>query len=155
MPDGEPTPDAGELRRYLRTKLPEHMVPAGYWQVERMPLLPSGKVNRGAVPGSPAIALRDEAELVDPRNEIEAKLAEIWQELLQVEQVGIEQNFFELGGHSLLALQMMARIPQIFEVELPVRSVFEAPTIAALALEVEKVRGKALNMHTRIPQRRN
>ena len=114
--DEEATPDAGELRRYLRTKLPEHMVPANYWRVERLPLLPSGKVNRGDLPASPAVALREDAELIDPRNEIETKLAEIWKELLQVEQVGIEQNFFELGGHSLLALQLVARIRRTFEV---------------------------------------
>jgi amino acid adenylation domain-containing protein len=155
LTDGNEAPSAGELRRYLRTKLPEYMVPTGYWWVERLPLLRTGKVNREALPGSSATPLREEAELIPPRNEIEAKLADIWQKLLQVEQVGIEQNFFELGGHSLLALQMMARIPQIFEVELPVRSVFEAPTIAALALEVEKLRGKGLKMYTPIPQRRN
>ena len=78
----------------------------------------------------------DEEELVAPRNEVEAKLAEIWRELLEVEQVGMEQNFFELGGHSLLVLQVTARIRRTFEVELPVRSVFEAPTIAGLAMEV-------------------
>jgi acyl-coenzyme A synthetase/AMP-(fatty) acid ligase/acyl carrier protein len=153
--DGMAAPAAGELRRYLRTKLPEHMVPAGYWRVERLPLLPSGKINRAALPASLAIALREEAELVDPRNETETKLAEIWKELLQVEQAGIEQNFFELGGHSLLALQLTARIRRTFEVELPVRTVFEAPTIAALALELEKAQAAGLKARTPIfPRRR-
>jgi acyl carrier protein len=153
--DGMAAPAAGELRRYLRTKLPEHMVPAGYWRVERLPLLPSGKINRAALPASLAIALREEAELVDPRNETETKLAEIWRELLQVEQAGIEQNFFELGGHSLLALQLTARIRRTFEVELPVRTVFEAPTIAALALELEKAQAAGLKARTPIfPRRR-
>jgi len=153
--DGMAAPAAGELRRYLRTKLPEHMVPAGYWRVERLPLLPSGKINRAALPASLAIALREEAELVDPRNETETKLAEIWRELLQVEQAGIEQNFFELGGHSLLALQLTARIRRTFEVELPVRTVFEAPTIAALALELEKAQATGLKARTPIfPRRR-
>jgi amino acid adenylation domain-containing protein len=153
--DGMAAPAAGELRRYLRTKLPEHMVPAGYWRVERLPLLPSGKINRAALPASLAIALREEAELVDPRTETETKLAEIWRELLQVEQAGIEQNFFELGGHSLLALQLTARIRRTFEVELPVRTVFEAPTIAALALELEKAQAAGLKARTPIfPRRR-
>ena len=153
--DGMAAPAAGELRRYLRTKLPEHMVPAGYWRVERLPLLPSGKINRAALPASLAIALREEAELVDPRNETETKLAEIWKELLQVEQAGIEQNFFELGGHSLLALQLTARIRRTFDVELPVRTVFEAPTIAALALELEKAQATGLKARTPIfPRRR-
>jgi amino acid adenylation domain-containing protein len=147
--DGKTAPSASELRRHLRAKLPEYMVPAGrYWRIERMPLLPTGKVDRGALAALSATALGEEAELIAPRNEIEAKLAHIWQELLQVEQVGIEQNFFELGGHSLLALLMMTRIRHTFEVELQVRSVFEAPTIAALGLELEKVQATGMKART-------
>jgi amino acid adenylation domain-containing protein len=152
--DENAAPSAGELRRYLRTKLPEHMVPASYWRVEGLPLLASGKVNRSALAASGAKPLVDQEELVGPRNELEAKLAEIWRELLQVEQVGIEQNFFELGGHSLLVLQVTARIRRIFEVELAVRSVFEAPTIEGLALEVEKARALGLKARTPILQGR-
>src|SRR5260370_3272382 len=101
------------------------------------------------------MALGEEAERIAPRNEMEAKLADMWQELLQVEQVGIEQNFFELGGHSLLALQMMARIRHTFEVELQVRSVFEAPTIAALGLELEKAQATGVKARTPMFQRRH
>jgi amino acid adenylation domain-containing protein len=151
--EGQAGPTAGELRRYLRTKLPEHMVPAGYWGVEGLPLLASGKVNRGALAESGGKPLVDKEELAAPRNEVEAKLGEIWRELLQVEQVGIEQNFFELGGHSLLVLQVTARIRRVFEVELAVRSVFEAPTIAGLALEVEKAQALGLKARTPILQR--
>jgi amino acid adenylation domain-containing protein len=150
--EGSSIPGAGELRRYLRTKLPEHMVPANYWRIEKVPQLPSGKVNRAALANT-GVALVDREELVAPRNDAEAKLAEIWRELLKVEQVGIEQNFFELGGHSLLVLQVTARIRRIFEVELPVRCVFEAPTIAGLALEVEKARAMGLKARTPILQR--
>jgi amino acid adenylation domain-containing protein len=151
--DGKAAPSASELRRHLGAKLPPYMVPAGYWRIERMPLLPTGKVDRGALAALSATALGEEAELIAPRNEIEAKLADIWQELLQVEQVGIEQNFFELGGHSLLALQMMARIRHTFEVELQVRSVFEAPTIAALGLELEKTQATGVKARTPVFQR--
>ncbi len=142
---------AGELRHYLRTKLPEHMVPTIYWQIDAMPHLPSGKVNRSALAGC-GKPLVDREEPTAPRDEMEAKLVEIWRELLQVEQVGIEQNFFELGGHSLLVLQVTARIRRIFEVELAVRSVFEAPTIAGLALEVQKARTMGLKARSPIPQ---
>ncbi len=152
--DGKGAPSAGELRRYLRAKLPEHMVPASYWQVEVLPLLSSGKVNRAAVAGCGGKPLVDKEELAGPRNEVEAKLAEIWRELLEVKQVGMEQNFFELGGHSLLVLQVTARIRRIFEVELAVRSVFEAPTIAGLALEVEKAQAMGLKARTPILQSR-
>jgi len=151
--DGKAVPSASELRRHLGAKLPEYMVPAGYWRIETMPLLPTGKVDRGALAALSATALGEEAELIAPRNEIETKLADIWQELLQVEQVGIEQNFFELGGHSLLALQMMARIRHTFEVELQVRSVFEAPTIAALGLELEKAQATGVKARTPVFQR--
>jgi amino acid adenylation domain-containing protein len=151
--DTKSAPSAGELRRYLRTKLPEHMVPASYWQVEALPLLPSGKVNRGALAGCGGKPLVDQEELAAPRNQVEEKLAEIWQELLEVEKVGIEQNFFELGGHSLLVLRVTARIRRMFDLELPVRSVFEAPTIARLAVEVQKAEAMGLKARSPILQR--
>jgi len=147
-------PDAGELRRYLRTKLPEHMVPASYWQIEKVPLLASGKVNRAELANCGGKRLGDGQEWAGPRNESEVQLAEIWRELLKVEAVGREQNFFELGGHSLLVLQMTARIRRTMEVELPVRSVFESPTIAALAGEVEQARALGLKAPTPILKRR-
>jgi len=150
MQEGAAVPKVGELRQQLRAKLPEAMVPSSYWRIERVPLLPSGKVNRAELAGAGGVVLGDEAEQVGPRNEVEAKLAEIWRELLKVEQVGMEQNFFELGGHSLLVLQLTARIRRALEVELPVRSVFEAPTIAGLALEVDKARALGLKPRTPI-----
>ncbi len=149
---GVSSPAAGELRRYLRTKLPEHMVPTSFSQIESVPQLPSGKVNRAALASIGSELLLDRQELAAPRNEMETKLAEIWRELLEVKQVGIEQNFFELGGHSLLALQVTARIRRTFEVELPVRSVFEAPTIAGLAGEVQKAQALGLKVKNKIPQ---
>jgi amino acid adenylation domain-containing protein len=150
---------AGELRRYLRGKLPEHMVPGSYWELGEMPLLPSGKVNRKELTRVEAVAMAEVAvsergRWTAPRSEVERQLAEIWQELLEVEQVGIDQNFFELGGHSLLVLQVIARIRRIFEVELPVRSLFEEPTIAGLAGELQKAKALGLKARTPILQRR-
>jgi hypothetical protein len=140
---------AGELRRYVRSKLPEHMVPSSYWRIEQLPLLPSGKVNRGALGGCGGTMLAEGEEWVGPRTETEAELAKIWEELLKVQRVGVEQNFFELGGHSLLVLQMTARMRRVMEVEMQVRSVFENPTIAGLAREVEQAR--ALGLKARAP----
>src|SRR5438552_19121482 len=95
------------------------MVPSSYIFLEQLPLLPSGKLDRKAVLRAPAVPLADHDGLVAPRTEVERKQAAIWQELLMLERVGIDQNFFELGGHSLLALQVMARIRSLFGVELP------------------------------------
>lgn len=148
LKDGAAVPDAGELRRILRAKLPEHMVPAIFSRIQGIPLLPSGKVNRVALAASAVVPFTDKEEFVAPRNDREAKLADIWRELLNLEHVGIEQNFFELGGHSLLVLQLTARIRRAFEVELLARSVFEAPTIAGLALEIEKAQALGLKPRT-------
>jgi amino acid adenylation domain-containing protein len=145
---------AGELRRYLRARLPEHMVPASYRRLEQWPLLPSGKVDRTAVPRTAAVPLSDYDGRAAPRTEVERQLAAVWQELLKLEQVGIDQNFFELGGHSLLALQVMARIRHLFEVELPVRSLFEEPTLAALAAAVEQAQASGIKARTPVLQRR-
>ena len=150
--NGQP-PEVRELRRFLRSKLPEHMAPASYWLLERLPLLPSGKVNRKALALGGATPLTDQGKLVLPSSDVERKLASIWQELLEVEQVGVDQNFFELGGHSLLVLQMIARIRNAFETELPVRSVFEKPTIAALTDELQKAQALGLKARTPILQR--
>jgi acyl carrier protein len=148
VPTAKGVVNARELRRYLRTKLPEHMVPARYVQMEKLPLLPSGKVDRRALEETSGVALSEQG-LVRPRTEVERKLAEIWVELLKTKEVGVEQNFFELGGHSLLVLQVLARIRRMFEVELAVRTMFEEPTIAGLAKEVEKA--EALGLKTKMP----
>ena len=147
-------PSARELRRFLRARLPEHMVPASYSQLEEWPLLPSGKVDRRAVLQAAAVPLSDYDGRAAPGTEVERQLASIWQELLKLEQVGVDQNFFELGGHSLLALQVMARIRSRFEVELPVRSLFEEPTLAALAVAVEKAQASGVKARTPALQRR-
>jgi amino acid adenylation domain-containing protein len=147
-------PDIAELRRHLRVKLPELMVPTSYRLIPALPLLPSGKVNRSALLTMRSTLLVDAGQWVAPRNEVESKLAGIWCELLGLEQVGIEQNFFELGGHSLLGLQAVARIRKVLEVELPIRILFEAPTIANLAVEVERARALGLRARAaaQIPQ---
>jgi amino acid adenylation domain-containing protein len=148
------TPDGRELRRHLRSKLPEHMVPARFVQVAELPLLSSGKVNRRALAGTAGVVLTEQG-MTSPRTETERKLGEIWKELLKVEEVGVDQNFFELGGHSLLVLQVIARIRRLFEVELPVRTVFEEPTLAGLAAAVEKAEAQGLKARTPILQRRS
>ena len=153
VPRNGQAPNARELRRHLRTKLPEPMVPARYVVLEELPLLASGKVNRRALAGTAGVVLTEQG-MTPPRTETERKLGEIWKELLKVEEVGVDQNFFELGGHSLLVLQVIARIRRMFEVELAVRTVFEEPTLAGLAAAVEKADAQGLKARTPILQRR-
>ena len=121
-----------ELRHILRRKLPEYMVPSSFVFLDSLPLTPNGKVNRRALP-SPELDRELLDKYVAPRTPIEEMLAQIWASVLKVEQVGIHDNFFELGGHSLLATQLISRLPEAFGTSLPLRSLFESPTVAQLS----------------------
>ncbi|MCB0167720.1 MAG: amino acid adenylation domain-containing protein, partial [Anaerolineae bacterium] len=125
------------LRRFLQTKLPEYMVPTAIVVLPTLPLTPNGKVDRRALPTPEQHA---PANYVSPRTPTEMTLAAIWAEVLRVEPVGVEDNFFDLGGHSLLATQVVSRIRHHFQIELPLRRLFEQPTIAALAETVTQAR---------------
>ena len=137
MPTKETAPAMPEVRAYLRRTLPEYMVPGQFVVLDSLPLTPSGKIDRGALPEPDKSRPELEKAYVAPRNETEAKLAEIWQELLEIEQVGVYDNFFELGGHSLLATQVVSRLRLAFTVELPLRTLFEGPTVAGLVQQIE------------------
>ncbi|MBP5972962.1 amino acid adenylation domain-containing protein [Brasilonema sp. CT11] len=126
------------LQSFLREKLPEYMIPSTYTVLEALPLTPTGKVNRPALPASEQ-ARRPELDeaFVAPRTPVEQVLAEIWARFLGTEYVGIHDNFFSLGGHSLLATQVVSQIRETFQVELRLRSLFETPTVAGLAEVIE------------------
>jgi amino acid adenylation domain-containing protein/non-ribosomal peptide synthase protein (TIGR01720 family) len=134
--------DAAALRTALASRLPEYMVPAAILHLPRLPLTPSGKVDRRALPDFPAEAAAAH-HYTAPRNDHEARLAAIWAEVLRVPKVGIHDNFFEAGGHSLLATQIISRVNQAFAVSLPLRSLFEKPTIAEQALALPQSDGQA------------
>lgn len=127
-----------ELRAYLQSRMPEYMVPAGFVVVDSLPLTGSGKVDRQALLRMEADKAAQTAEKVLPRNPTEQGVADIWAEVLAVESVSIHDNFFELGGHSLLVTQVIARLRSVFQVQLPVRAFFEAPTVAGLAETVQE-----------------
>jgi hypothetical protein len=131
-----------DLRQYLRRFLPDYMLPAAFVYLDRLPLSPSGKVDRNALPAAECVRPELEHEFVAPRNEVETLLAGMCAGLLGIDRVGAFDNFFELGGHSLLATQFISRIREAFEVELPLRVLFEHPTSAELAavLELEQAR---------------
>ncbi|MBD2120847.1 non-ribosomal peptide synthetase [Trichocoleus sp. FACHB-262] len=126
-----------QLRNYLEQKLPNYMVPAAFVVLETIPLTPSGKIDRRALPAP--MPIESTQGYVAPRSPIEAKLVSIWSELLGVKRVGLYDNFFELGGHSLLATQLTSRIRDAFAIELPLRHLFESPTIAQLAQQIDSL----------------
>ena len=132
------------LRRYLRSRLPEHMVPSDYLVVDAFPLLPSGKVDRKSLVSRVSTPASSDSGYVAPETQVQEHIVTIWRKLLGVEEVGITDNFFELGGHSLMVMQVVARIRKEFEVEIPIRSLFEDPTIRGLAKEVEEARVKGI-----------
>lgn len=123
----------GELRQFLRRHLPEYMIPTAFVLLAQFPLTPSGKVDRHALPAPQHSRPELKVEFVPPRTKSEELLAYLWTQNLGIPQIGIHDNFFELGGYSLKAVQLVAKIQETFKVNLPLRSFFEAPTIAQLA----------------------
>ena len=131
IPAKESAPSVNMLRGTLQERLPDYMIPTLFVFLDAFPLTPNGKIDRRALP----VPDEDRAEdvHVPPRTPIEQKLTEIWTETLGLERIGVHHNFFECGGHSLLATQVTFRIRQSFGVDLPVRALFESPTVAGLA----------------------
>jgi acyl carrier protein len=135
-----PTPD--RIKRWVAEQLPDFMVPGAVVMLEALPLTANGKVDRRAlpVPGeNSAVAVGP----VAPRTETEISLVAIWSETLKRDQVGIHDNFFELGGHSLLAIRVLGKVSRTFGVRLALRTLFESPTIEALAVTIAQEQGKA------------
>jgi acyl-coenzyme A synthetase/AMP-(fatty) acid ligase/acyl carrier protein len=130
------TLEVSVLRHELQAVLPEYMVPSAFVILEELPLTANGKLDKKALP-APAL-MRDEREAyVEPRTEIEIQLVAIWSEVLGVERIGIHDDFFALGGHSLMAAQLVARVTDSLRVGLPIRRLFDTPTVAGIAEHVE------------------
>ena len=134
-PEAEVT--SSDLRNYLQTRLPQYMVPAHFVALETFPLTPNGKVDRLALPDPDQSNISSEANYVAPETEMEQSLSQMWSGLLGIERVGTQENFFELGGHSLLATQMMARLRDELQVDLPLATLFESPIIHDFARQIE------------------
>jgi acyl-coenzyme A synthetase/AMP-(fatty) acid ligase len=130
--DTSPAPSS-ELRAFLRQSLPEAMIPAAFVTLERLPLAPNGKLDRRALP---APEWTPESAYVAPRNQAEEILAGLWSEVLRVDRVGIHDNFFDLGGHSLLGIRLLSRVRDLFGIAPEVRSLFEQPTVAGMAVAI-------------------
>ncbi|MBS9386559.1 MAG: amino acid adenylation domain-containing protein [Dolichospermum sp. BR01] len=145
VPQKEVTPTVSELRQFLKAKLPEYMVPNAFVILESLPLTPNGKIDHRALP-TPDLHRELKHKYVAPRTPVEEILAQIWAQVLKVEQVGIEDNFFTFGGHSLLAIQLVSHIRNIFQVELPLRELFAAPTIAELMPLIQHLQQQDLEL---------
>jgi acyl carrier protein len=125
-----------ELTRFLKARVPGYMVPAAFMVLDALPMSSGIKVDRQALPPPDQTRTAAGAAYVAPSTPVEEKLTEIWSQVLGVPQVGVLDDFFELGGHSLLATQIASRVRDIYHVELPLRTLFDAPTVAELAVVV-------------------
>jgi amino acid adenylation domain-containing protein/thioester reductase-like protein len=131
--DGSQPPELDRLRKFLKSRLPDYMVPFMFVEVSALPLTPNGKVDRKLLPSPDYSKARPARPFVVPVGEVEEEMAAIWSDLLGIERVGANDNFFDLGGHSLLISRLVARVHKRFSVQLPVRRVFQSPTISELA----------------------
>ena len=134
----EAAPSPEDLVQFLRSLVPDYMVPSAFVRLEQLPLTPNGKIDRGALPAPEEPATASEA-YVSPRTPVERDVAEILAPLLDLERVSVDANFFLLGGHSLLGTQLIARLRDHFDIELSLKALFEAPTVAGLSAEVERL----------------
>jgi amino acid adenylation domain-containing protein len=136
-------PDIRELRSFLQTKLPDYMVPVAFVVLDPLPLTPNGKVDRQALPNPDQTRSTLFEAFAAPRTPTEELLADIWASVLGVEAVGIHDNFFDLGGHSLVAVRVMSRLRKVLQVDVSLRTLFDAPTVAGLAQRIEMARQAA------------
>jgi amino acid adenylation domain-containing protein len=134
------TVSASQLREYLRRELPEYMIPGQFVMLDQMPLTANGKLDRSALYELDLVSIPFELSYTAPADQLQEMLVEIWAAVLGVERVGINDNFFELGGHSLLAAQVMSRVQKAFKTELPLRLLFEFPSVAAFAEQMAAIR---------------
>ncbi|TCP59165.1 amino acid adenylation domain-containing protein [Tumebacillus sp. BK434] len=136
-PDRAPT--IAEMSAYILETLPKHMVPSAFVVMEKLPLTHNGKLERKALPVPEQVRSGLDADYKAPRTPVEEIVTGMWAQVLGFEQVGIDDNFFELGGHSLLATQVVTRMRNTFKIDLPVRTIFQTPTVAQLAEKIEEL----------------
>jgi acyl carrier protein len=134
--EGDPCPTTAELRQHIKESLPDYMVPSAFITLDALPLTTSGKLDRRALPAPENLRVELNETFVAPRNPAERELSDIWRELLKVERVSVHDNFFDLGGHSLLLTRLVSRIRASFQLNLPMRVLFSAPTLAEMTQAV-------------------
>ena len=142
VPTGEPAPSISALRSFLKRKLPDYMIPSAFVRLHALPLTPNGKIDRRSLPDPGSIRPELDGPFVAPRTPVEEELARIWTEVLSLDEVGVHDNFFELGGHSLVASQVISRVIKSFQLDLPLQSLFQAPTVAEMAVVIMQNQAK-------------
>jgi amino acid adenylation domain-containing protein len=145
VPTSTPAPTASALRSALAAKLPGYMIPSSFVFLDAMPMIGIGKVDRRALPDPGKNRPKLDTPFVPPRTSIEDQLSRIWSEVLSLDQVGIDDDFFDLGGHSLAATRVVSQVIQQFQLELPLQSLFTAPTVAEMAAVITEHQGKKLD----------
>ncbi|MEG3908709.1 amino acid adenylation domain-containing protein [Microcoleus sp. w2-18bC1] len=148
VPLQKPAPTVGDLRHFLKERLPDYMVPSAFVTLESLPLTPNGKVDRKLLPAPDLNSLIHKGDFVAPRTPTEELLASIWAMVLEVEKVSINDNFFESGGHSLLATQLLSKVSHTFGLNLPLSKLFEAPTVADISSYIEAISWATQNIET-------
>ena len=128
-----------ELRKFLKERVPDYMLPSQYILLENLPLTPNGKVDRNALPQPDPFRLSAEPGFVPPRTDLEGQIASIWKDVLGVDGIGVHDNFFDLGGHSLKVMQVLSRLHKSINVDVPLRRVFEGPTVAEIGVAVLEI----------------
>ncbi|MFI5104754.1 MAG: amino acid adenylation domain-containing protein, partial [Terriglobales bacterium] len=146
VPCRNQTINTRDLQFLLSTKLPRHMVPSRFVVLAEMPLTSNGKIDRKALPAASSPQPKPEPKSVAPSTSLEQVVADIWAEVLQVDRVGVEDDFFQLGGHSLLAAQVVSRIRRAYQVDLPLRRLFEKPSVRQLAGAIEDALTEQIEM---------
>jgi amino acid adenylation domain-containing protein len=138
VPARKPGPSAAELRNFLANRLPDYMIPSVFVALDSLPLTPNGKVNKRALPEPSRVREGLKQTAPPPRDPLESQLLQIWESILRLKPLSVNQNFFELGGHSLLAVRLMHCIEQRFGKRLPITTLFDAPTVEKLATLLQK-----------------
>ncbi len=143
---------SNELRGFLKQKLPDFMMPSAFVRLDALPLTANGKVDRKALPAPDQTQPNLDDDIIEPRTEVEENIATVWRDILRVEKLGIHDNFFDLGGHSLLATQVISRMRNLFQLDLPLRLLFERPTIEELSLTIEEALIDEIESQTEDPR---
>jgi amino acid adenylation domain-containing protein len=144
VPAGKIGPSVSTLRKFLSQKIPDYMIPSAFISLDRLPLTPTGKINRRLLPAPKRSRPELETAMAAPRNEVEKELVQIWAEVLELNELGVHDSFFDLGGDSLSASRIVSSVIQHFQFEIPVKALFQSPTIAEMATIIDEHRHKKL-----------